>query len=203
MVALSQPWLMVLVCGRAWQVLSPPQGVAAAALSPVPVRDRGQVYNSDGTARVVVAPGGVAADAMAGAGGLELAELVPLLSPTCRHDNIIGLLGVVLDHRQQAQMLVLELAQVCHRVSPCHAWNDWVVQQACHDSLVEAAEPRLLALPRTVTHTHMFAVSVGGMGFGWGCGGHSAASQWGLLWVAGCCVASMWVHGWLTPLSCT
>ena len=56
---------------------------------------------------------------MAGAGGLELAELVPLLSPTCRHDNIIGLLGVVLDHRQQAQMLVLELAQVCHCVSPC------------------------------------------------------------------------------------
>jgi hypothetical protein len=58
--------------------------------------------------------GGAVADAIAGAGGLELAELVPLLSPTCRHDNIIGLLGVVLDHRQQAQMLVLELAQVCH-----------------------------------------------------------------------------------------
>ena len=97
---------------------------------------------------------------------------MPLLSPTCRHDNIIGLLGVVLDHRQQAQMLVLELAQVCHCVSPCHAWSDWVVQQACHDSLVEAAEPRLLARPRTFTHTHTCLLFQRvGWGFEWGRGG--------------------------------
>jgi hypothetical protein len=80
--------------------------------APVVVRDRGQVYNSDGTARVVVTPGGTAANAIAASVGCVMADLGPLLSPTCRHDNIIGLLGVVLDHQQQAQMLVLELAQV-------------------------------------------------------------------------------------------
>jgi hypothetical protein len=95
-------------CCAPSQVLGRVEGVPA----PVVVRDRGQVYNSDGTARVVVAPGGTAASAIAASVGCVMADLGPLLSPTCRHDNIIGLLGVVLDHQQQAQMLVLELAQV-------------------------------------------------------------------------------------------
>jgi hypothetical protein len=79
---------------------------------PSVVRDRACVYNSDGTARVMVAPGGVAATAIAAAAGRALGELGPLLSPTCRSDSIIGLLGIVLGDRGQPEMLVLELAQV-------------------------------------------------------------------------------------------
>ncbi len=72
------------------------------------------MYNSDGTTRVVLAPGGPAAAAIAAATtqGHAVVELAPLLSPTCCHDNVIGLLGVVLGPQRQPQMLVLELASV-------------------------------------------------------------------------------------------
>jgi hypothetical protein len=88
------------------------QGVGAVGPAPAVARDPAAVYVRDGAAQVVVAPGGAAAAAIAAAAGLEVSELGALLSPTCRHDNIIGLLGVVPGSLGRAQMLVLELAQV-------------------------------------------------------------------------------------------